>query len=297
MALRTLLKKLFGRGKTPAAPPGRNVDELAARLGMTADALRAIRVEYREFRIPKRSGGSRVIHEPRKPLKDVQRRILRRLLARLHSHAAATGFERASSIVRNARWHAGSAVVLRLDVERFFESTGADRVRALFQTLRWNREATELLTRLCTHRGSLPQGAPTIPRLSNLVNYGLDVRLAALAASCPGTIYTRYADDITFSVSSDDRTILRRLIASTGVVARDFGYRLRKRKLRVRRRHQRQTVTGLVVNEKVNLPRRVRRWLRSVEDHRRKGRPTSLTPSQLEGWRTFETMVKRQAAD
>lgn len=296
MALGTLLRRLFGRGKTAATETGKNVGELASRLGMSADALRTMRVDYREFRIPKRAGGSRVVHAPDKELKVVQRRILRRLLARLHSHAAATGFERRCSIVHNARCHAGSALVIRLDIENFFKSTRDERVRKLFKALGWNREATELLTRLCTYRGGLPQGAPTSPRLSNLVNYGLDVRLAALATSCPGTIYTRYADDITFSVSTDDRRVVRRLVAATGVIAAEFGYRLHgKRKLRVRRRHQRQTVTGLVVNEKANLPRKVRRWLRAVEHHRRMGRSTSLTASQLDGWRAFATMVKEQS--
>ena len=86
------------------------------------------------------------------------------------------------------------------------------------------------------------------------------------------------------------------LIFATRAIAAEYGYHLhRKRKMRVRRRHQRQTVTGLVVNEKVNLPRNVRRWLRSVEHHRRTGRSPSLTASQLEGWRAFETMVKKQS--
>ncbi len=293
MALATFLKRLFARKTIDS---GKSVDELAARLGMPADALRTVRASYREFRIPKRTGGSRVIHAPDKDLKSVQRRILRRLLAKLHSHAAATGFERKSSIVHNARCHAGSAVVLRLDIKDFFKSTGGERVKKFFQVLGWNREATEILTRLCTYRGHLPQGAPTSPRLSNLINYKMDVRLAALATACPGTIYTRYADDMTFSISKDDRTILRKLIFATRAITAEFGYRLhRSRKLRVRRRHQRQTVTGLVVNDKVNLPRKVRHWLRSVEHHRRTGRSPSLTASQLQGWRAFETMVNEQS--
>ena len=116
MALATFLKRLFARKTIDS---GKSVDELAARLGMPADALRTLRASYREFRIPKRTGGPRVIHAPDKDLKSVQRRILRRLLAKLHSHAAATGFERKSSIVHNARCHAGSAVVLRLAVKAF----------------------------------------------------------------------------------------------------------------------------------------------------------------------------------
>ena len=88
-----------------------------------------------------------------------------------------------------------------------------ERVKEFFQALGWNREATGILTRMCTYKGGLPQGASTSPRLSNLINYQMDVRLAALATSCPGTIYTRYADDITFSIATDDRATIRSLIA------------------------------------------------------------------------------------
>src|SRR5438034_755250 len=64
--------------------------------------------------------------------------------------------------------------------------------------------AAALLTKLCTHDGSLPQGAPTSPRLSNLVNHRLDARLFALARK-RNVAYSRYADDITISGASDEK--------------------------------------------------------------------------------------------
>src|SRR5262249_44280484 len=152
-------------------------------------------------------------------LKTIQRRILRRLLGRLRCHPAATGFERGRSIVTNARAHVGKAVVVQMDLKDFFTSTTTRRVRKYFRKTGWNREAADLLIRLCTHQGGLPQGAPTSPRLSNLVNYRLDARLARLAGRRRlydprtgqrigsreiGAKYTRYADDLTFSFQSDD---------------------------------------------------------------------------------------------
>jgi RNA-directed DNA polymerase len=297
------LRRLLSRPDT-----GRGVDELGRRLGLTVEELLAVPITYREFAIPKRSGGSRTISAPDGPLKGLQRRIRRRLLARLECHPAATGFERGKSIVTNARPHAGKAVVVHMDIKDFFPSTSVERIRRHFRGLGWNREATELLLRLCTHRGGLPQGAPTSPRLSNLVNWRLDARLSGLAAKF-GATYTRYADDITFSFDADEPTVIHALIGVTKpttvhavigmtkhIVARE-GYALhQRRKLHIRRRHNQQLVTGLVVNERVALPRRTRRWLRSVEHHAARGLPTTLTPAQLAGWRALRAMVAKQSA-
>ena len=72
----------------------------------------------------------------------------------------------------------------------------------------------------------------------------------------------------------------------------DYGYKLHtKKKLRLARRHQRMVVTGLVVNDGVNLPRETRRKLRAVRHHLATGRPATMTAAQLAGWEAFELMV------
>ncbi len=160
---------------------GHGIEELARRLDLSVDELQRVEPEYHEFFIPKRSGGRRRILAPSNELKAVQRRIQRRLLPRLRTHPAATGFQRGASIVTNALPHQGQAVVVRLDLRDFFASTRAGRVAAYFRRIGFNRPATAMLLRLCTHDGALPQGAPSSPRLSNLVNILLDSRLAGLA--------------------------------------------------------------------------------------------------------------------
>ena len=290
---------------------GRGVDELARRLGMPEEELRRVEPVYREFAIRKKSGGKRRIHAPVPELKSIQRRILRRLLDRLKTHPAAVGFVRTESFVTNARRHRGRAVVVRFDIKDFFPSTGARSVGKYFRRIGWSREATRLLLRLCTHAGSLPQGAPTSPRLSNLVNIRLDARLGGLAAKY-GAVYTRYADDMTFSFDEHHQGRVTGLMRIVRLIAADEGYRLhRRKKVHVRRRHQRQEVTGLVVNERVNLPRETRRWLRAVEhraaqDWRTRPlgegtftpakRPT-LSDEQLAGWRSLVAMIDKQASD
>src|SRR5207248_8422992 len=93
-----------------------------------------------------------------------------------------------------------------------------------------------------------------------------------------------------------DRDRIRYLIRFVKKVAAAEGYRVHgRRKLRIRRRHQQQRVTGLVVNDGVRLPRATRRWLRAVEHHLRTGRAATLTPEQLAGWQAFRQMVEGQS--
>lgn len=288
MTLGGLLSRLFG-----GRDSGHDVDELARRLGMSAGELRGIQPAYHEFTIAKRGGGRRNICAPTPEFKEIQKRIHRRLLKRLRAHPHATGFERTHSIVSHAAHHAGRAVVVRIDLVDFFPTTTAKRVRDYFRNIGWNREAADLLTRLCTHDNCLPQGAPTSPRLSNLVNIKMDAVLTTMADR-HGAAYSRYADDLTFSFEFDHPAQVRDLIAQTRGIAAVFGYRTHgRRKTRVLRPHQRQVVTGLVVNERVNLPRATRRWLRAVEHRLKRGGDASITPAQLAGWRALQIMVDR----
>jgi uncharacterized protein (TIGR03067 family) len=276
---------------------GFGVEELARRLGWQVADLVAFQPSYHEFTVPKRSGGKRRLCAPKPPLKALQRAILHRLLGRLKVHPAATGFERGQSIVTHARRHANQAVVVRLDVKDFFPSTSARRLYRYFRKIGWNRPAARLLLRLCTHQGGLPQGAPTSPRLSNLVNYRLDCRLAAMARKL-GAVYSRYADDITLSFPSDHRKQIHYLIRFVRRVVSAEGYRLHgAKKLRISRQHQQPRVTGLVVNEGVHLPREVRRRLRAVAHHLRNGRTATMTPEQLAGWQALQQMISAQALE
>ena len=296
MGLLDLFKELFGGGINGPGQsmPGRlDLNELARRLDKPIEDLQSFKPGYQSFRISKRAGGTREILAPNPETRDLQRRILRRLLGRLKSHPAAMGFERRRSIVDNARPHVGKAVVLRMDLKNFFPATDAKRVLKYFRQIGWDKKAAKLLIGLCAHKGGLAIGAPTSPKLSNVVNYGMDVRLAALATKHRAA-YTRYADDMTFSFATDDREAIRMTIRLTKEIVRQLGYTLHQdRKLQIKRRHERQLVTGIVVNERLALPRETRRWLRAVEHAAANGRPTTLSPEQLAGWQSLRDMVSR----
>ena len=291
------LRKLFGgqADPAPAAAAGRlGIDDLARWLEVPLAELRATHVAYQRFHIPKRSGGTRTILAPQPQLKALQRRILHRLLSRLRAHACATGFERGHSIVTNAVPHAGQEVVIRLDLKDFFFTTSAQRVDRYFRAIGWDADAAALLTRLCTFEASLPPGAPTSPRLSNLVNWRLDARLFA-AAQARGAAYSRYADDITFSGPQGATGRVNDLISLAKRILEDEGYELHTdKKLRIARRPDRQIVTGLVVNARVNLPRRTRRRLRAIEHRLRTNGRATMTASQISGWRALLAMIDMQ---
>lgn len=287
-----MLRKLWRLlRRVPAG--GRSVDELAEWLNVPRKQLVSIEPMYRRFTIPKRSGGQREILAPSDDLKRIQRRILRRVLNGLTVHPCATGFERGRSIVDNALPHRQPAVLVKLDIIEFFPSTEAERIRRLFLSCGWGRAASDLLTHLCTYEGSLPQGAPTSPRLSNLVNRLLDEELENIATGF-GANYTRYADDMTFSFSADEPHQVSDLLFNVRHTLGRWGYTAHHRhKLSVRRRHQRQEVTGLIVNgDRPRLPRETRRWLRAVRHRVATRGYGTLTAEQLTGWESLERMIE-----
>lgn len=273
---------------------GRGLEELAERIGISVADLENASPQYTTFQIPKWSGGHRTIQAPDEALKKLQRTLYHRLLKRLPVHPCVTGFRPGYSIASNASVHVGKAVVVRMDIQEFFPSTEARRVKKYFQKIGWNRAVAALLTRLCTTGGGLPQGAPTSPQLANIVNYKIDARLAALAVTCGG-VYTRYADDLTFSFAEDNPGHYRAVIQTSQLILNENGYTLhKKKKLHIRRAHQRQEVTGLVVNQKLALPRKTRRWLRAVDHRLAAGGNATLTPRQRQGWAALEAMVEAQ---
>ena len=272
---------------------GRDIVALAKLLAVDVEVLKQTPCTYREVLIPKRSGGHRRLLVPILELKDIQRRIVRRVLARWRLHPAATAYRRGTSIADNARPHVGQAVVLKMDLVDFFTSCSAQRIEYLFRLHGWNRDAAALLARLTTAKGGLPQGAPTSPALSNSFLVPFDLCLDRYVKRFKGT-YTRYADDITISFPKDYPRHVRGTIQKVRRLARWWGLEAHVgRKSLILRRHQQQRVTGLVVNERVNLPRRKRRLLRAIAHRLEVGKPATMTAEQLAGWKAYAAMIRR----
>jgi RNA-directed DNA polymerase len=108
------------------------------------------------------------------------------------------------------------------------------------------------------------------------------------------TLYTRYADDMTFSLHTrdDQRMRIASLIRFTKEIAKEYGYTLHQdKKLQLLRRRRRMLVTGIVVNDKLNLPRKTRRKIRAVRHHLKTGRTATMNEAQLRGWEALQAMI------
>ncbi|HKZ69760.1 MAG TPA: reverse transcriptase family protein, partial [Anaerolineales bacterium] len=168
---------------------------LARHLGLSTRELADVRLgpryHYRPFKIQKPDGRERRILAPSPALKKLHRQLLTNYLSTRPIHPAAAAFFPGASIAGNARRHTGQALIATVDLADFFETTSANRVRAFFVKDGWRGESLSTLMRVCVYRGGLPQGAPTSPCLSNLVNVELDDAVSEIARRA-GARYTRY---------------------------------------------------------------------------------------------------------
>jgi RNA-directed DNA polymerase len=275
----------------------KTIADVAGILGFQASKLTYIlyvqpdSLKYKEFEIPKKSGGVRRIAAPQGGLKLLQRRLadlLQDCLDEINKNAAGDsqakplgqashGFKRGSSICTNARKHRNRRYVFNIDLTDFFGSINFGRVRGFFikdKRFHLNPKVATIFAQIACFKQSLPQGSPCSPVISNLIGNILDTHLVKLAART-GCIYTRYADDLTFSTnkrcfprsiaiqSDDDNHVwmpgseLLRLVTYSGFV-------INQKKTRMQYFCSRQEVTGLVVNKKVNIRREYRHNTRAM---------------------------------
>lgn len=212
---------------------------------------------YREYYIPKRSGGERKLLIPSLTLKYIQRWILDRILSQMHGSEHAIGFKKNKSIVNNAKKHINQECVMNIDIANFFPSIEFNTVFRIFYYYGYTKEMSFILAQLCTYENELPQGSPASPCISNIACLRLDKRLSRLAQSFNAN-YSRYADDITFSGSSGISNCLR----IVEQILNDEGFTINHKKTRFAYPHQRQEVTGLIVNSgQVRVCKRFKRAL------------------------------------
>jgi reverse transcriptase-like protein len=175
--------------------------KLARVLGVTPAELKALaRSEgwYREFFTPKKNGGTRLVEEPPRELKKVQKRIAR-LLGRIRPKDYLFCPVKGRSYVSNARRHRGNRIVRCLDVRKYFPSTLAWRVYRFFRvTMQCAPDVAEILTQLATFKGHLPTGSPLSPIMAYYAYCDVWERIAAIAAYYGWTL-TVYIDDVTIS--------------------------------------------------------------------------------------------------
>ena len=272
---------------------GKGINDLHRELELKEFGFETINIHYRKHKIPKKTGGERTLQIPSRSLKKLQKKILTKILYKEKAHPCSYAYRRGKSIVDNAKVHCESAVIIKMDIRDFFPSVKAEKVNNLFLKLGWNNEAAAKLTELCTWENGLPQGAPTSPAISNIILYELDKKLFSMAQGFKAK-YTRYADDLTFSLKEDKPEIVRSIIKLTQLAVEKEGFRInfKKGKINILRKHQHQKVCGITVNNpKPTLSRKERRKLRAIKHHLENDRPATMTKEQLQGWENYKKMV------
>lgn len=301
------------------------VAQLCEALNLSVSELRwlcyqrevAPKTNYTRFEIPKRSGGMRAIWAPLPKLKQAQHWILHEILERLVVHGSAHGFITGRSIATNAAEHTHSQMLVKVDVENFFPSISWKRVKGVFRKAGYPEQIATLLALLCTesprevveHEGKqvyvaladrcLPQGAPTSPALTNALCLRLDRRLTGFAQKA-GWRYTRYADDLTFSLpaNSQAKPDLSRLLGTLKRMLGEEGFALNAKKTRVIRSGHVQEVTGLVVNGEhaPRVSRQLKRQMRAAVHNLQQGKalPDGESLQRLSGYAAYIAMTDRE---
>jgi len=226
---------------------------------------------YKHYTIPKKKGGIREIFAPSERLKSIQKRLNYFLQAyylmikpeEVHGFVVNPHYMGTyCNIVGNAKVHIRKKYVLNIDLKDFFPSISGRQVRSLFlsEHFKFPEQIAIALTLLTTFEGKLPVGAPTSPVISNFVCLKLDRDLKSFS-SLKTFAYTRYADDLTFSsdlpITGDDILDLINLIKNNG-------FEINEKKLRLKASNRKQTVTGLTVNQKVNVDRKLLKRIRAM---------------------------------
>ena len=221
---------------------------------------------YKTFFIKKKDGNKRKINSPSLALKIVQRWTLENILYKIKTSQYSYGFKRdirkGSPLVYCAEKHKNNLYVLKLDLKNFYPSIKRESVCYIFKNVGYNADISNLLTNICVVNDELPQGAVTSPYLANLVCRKLDFRIAGYCNK-RNIVYTRYADDLTFSC--DDRELLRKIYGMIKKIVEDEGFCLNQKKTVFMTPKNHKEVLGVTINDGLlKAPKEVKKDIRAM---------------------------------
>lgn len=239
---------------------------------------------YKSFPISKRSGGKRWISIPVPPLMAVQSWIAENILNSVVPYPTAFAYVINRRIKDHAERHCGADWILKIDIKDFFSNISERQIYEVFLSLGYTKLLSFEMARICTrvtpkrkgkrwmteyqdigikeyycrHVGSLPQGAPTSPALSNLIFVEVDKKLENLSHSI-GATYSRYADDLCFSFAHSSRQEVFSAKKQISEVLWSNGFSENPKKTQIIPPGARKIVTGLVVNgDTPTIPKELR---------------------------------------
>lgn len=207
--------------------------------------------------IDKRNKTKRKLLIPNNYLKKIQQNILENVLYGLSTSLYVKSYQKVMSLIDNASPHQNKKIVLKLDIKDFFTSITFEELYKVLPNEILPPSVKVLLLKLCTYNDYLPQGAPTSPMLSNLVLKNFDNYIGKFCSK-QNISYTRYSDDLTFSGEFNPKKLTNKVQA----FLEELGYNININKTKVITKKGCQKITGLVVNEKVNTPKKYRQKIR-----------------------------------
>lgn len=172
--------------------------------GYIRDVAKTSYKRYRRQVIKKANGEDRVIYQPSRELKILQRVIHDDFLVKLPIHESATAYKKGASVLKNATVHKGAKYLLRVDLKDFFRSIRNNDIRKFVENNKsylskdWDEDDTDAFIKIVSFKGGLNIGSITSPMLANTICYQMDCEING-ACQSDGVIYTRYADDLFFS--------------------------------------------------------------------------------------------------
>lgn len=274
----TAITAMFGKAPKP---PSEFADLKAFKihLQITDEELEVINKHrsrmYSHFTIPKKSGGVRFIDAPNMRLLFLQRKVLE-VLEKIHKpRKPVHGFVRHRSAITNAKEHLKRQHILNIDLKDYFPTISQNRVSGLFYAIGIPNEVLTSILAICCVGNRLPQGAPTSPIISNMISLRMDRQLMGFCKT-RRIKYSRYADDLTFSLYTNPHQLFEAEIPSPGrlklaqiskelnSIILNNGFIPNEDKIRYFGPSSRKEVTGLIVSDIVNVPRRFVRNVRAI---------------------------------
>lgn len=255
---------------------------------------------YKIYQIPKKTGGLREISHPSKPLKFLQRWLIKEVFSKLPVHDSVFSYQKKINILHNAKIHSKNNYLLRVDFKNFFPSLTSEDVEWVIKK---NTEKIELnlperdvllIKKIVCLDGRLTIGAPSSPVLSNALLYEFD---SFWYEECQkrNVKYSRYADDLFFSTKSRD--ILSGILED---LKKDLINRKQPKlifnhdKTVFTSKKRKRVVTGLVLNSsnEVSIGREKKRKIRNLMHGYSKNLLNEDDSNYLKGYLLFAKSVE-----
>lgn len=252
------------------------IEKLSNQSGVSVSKLNRLALfasqKYKTYTIPKKTKGERIISQPSRELKAIQRWIVSAIIGKLPVHESATAYRIGRGIRHNAEMHASSLFTVRVDFSEFFPSFYSDGIITFLNennnhnNYGWSDNDINFIEKIVTRNGRLTIGAPSSPSLTNAMMHEFDSDIAIWALESK-IIYTRYADDLFFSSFEPNK--LTSVVSKVSEISKNYKYAnliINNDKTCFLSRKYRRSITGLIITpeKKISIGRARKREIQSL---------------------------------